>query len=547
VLAVLSRLPVGVSPGPVPARHLLFGALEAAASRDGNWRWLLDHRPRAVEVDAEGAVRVADLAAAARRLATVLHRSGVARGDWCAVWLDEPLDVMLAVTALTGLGAVPVALSPKLDPEQVREALAGMSHPVKLLACGYRHGDVDRHGIPVERLPDWDWVAGTEPGPVDAAGSPPPGGVVKEPGEPYVVTHTSGTTGVPKLAIQTLRSFYEQAALQRKVLRMLRMRGVLAAAISPVHVRTLSGYLGVLLSTSDVSPLICKSEDADSIAPLLRRWRPSYLETHPNTFVLWEELADTDALESVRLFLATFDAVHPRTVERLLAGSRRRRPMFIELYAQSECGPLANRIWTGGVGRDDRPLPATISGHGIGWSVPGYSRLRVVDPQGVPVKRGEPGRIQARTKGRFAGYLNFPQLFDQNLAADGWWDTGDYGAVGARGEMHLLDRQVERLSQARSAVALEDILLHRLPELTEVVVMEIGDRLVPVVTSRDGTPVFPAAWAEATRGLLSLTPPEQLDWAEIPRTATGKVRRRVLRQKVMETMERHGRLTMIDG
>jgi acyl-coenzyme A synthetase/AMP-(fatty) acid ligase len=532
----LSRLPVRVPPGPVSAQKLLFGALMAAAKRGGGPHWAADHQPLGVAVSADGTVRVTDLADAASRLAAELRKQGLTGGDWCAVWLEQPLDVMLAVTALTGIGVIPVALSPKLDPALAAESLRSVPHTVALLADKHRHADVDTHQMPAGQRLAWEHVTDAARGGEPVIAAQPPDGMVRKPTDPYVVTHTSGTTGVPKLTIHTVRSFFEQADMQRKVISLLRFRGFMAVAVSPVHVRTLTGFLGVLLSRAPIAPVICKAEDPESIGRMLRRWRPMYLETHPNTFVLWESLAETQAMESVRVFLATFDASHPRTIERMLAGSRQRIPMFVELYAQSECGPLANRIWLGGKRRAGGRLPAETFGHGVGWSVPGYSQVRVVDEHGAVVPRGQSGRIVARTRGRFGGYLNMPELFTKNLSADGWWDTGDYGAVGLGGQLHLLDRQVERLSRARSAVALEDILMQRLPELLEAVVLEICDGLVPVIASHGNAPVDEARWAGATRDLPALSPPELLDWNDIPRTATGKVRRKILRDQIAGTL-----------
>src|SRR5260221_574436 len=320
--ALLSMLPVKVPPGPVDGRKTLFGALMAASARPRPATWIVDHQPLAVPVAGDGTVSVRDLAAAASRLAAVLHRQGVVAGDWCAVWLDKPLDVMLAMAALTGLGAIPVTLSPRLDPALVAATLEPVRQDITLLAVQPLADAAHRHQVPVAGQLLWEEVtaaARREPAHAQAI---PAYGVSRAPADPYVVTHTSGTTGIPKLAIHTVRSFFEQADLQRKVIALMRLRGNLAIAVSPVHIRTLSGYLGVLLSGAPITPIVCQSEEPESIGRILRTWRPSYLETHPNTFVLWEDLAGTGAMASVRVFLATFDATHPRTVERLLAGSR---------------------------------------------------------------------------------------------------------------------------------------------------------------------------------------------------------------------------------
>lgn len=492
--------------------------------------WGTDHASDAVEV-VEGTVHPARLAEAAARLGRVVRDRGVAEGDYCVVWLDRPLDVLIAVAGLTAFGAVPVLLSPGLDPAAARAALEPLTETPHLLATRQRAEHFPAGWEGDARRLVWEDVASV-PVP-DGAPELPPHGVELPADRPYVATHTSGTTGVPKLVLHTRNSFYQQAAAQVRMLRTMRLKGYLAAAISPVHIRTLTGVLAALRLGA---PLVLLSSEApEVVAQHLVRWRPEYLETHPNSFVTWEGLAATDALSSVRVFLGTFDAVHPRTVRAMLSGSRRRRLVFAEVYAQSELGPVAFRLCTRRLGHARGDVRASLAGHRVGRPVPGYARVRVVDDQGNPVRRGTPGRIQVRAKGRFATYLNFPEKFRANISPDGWWDTGDWGTLGRLGGLRLLDRQVERLDGAPSGIALEDILLERVPEVAEAVVLETDDGLQPVVVCQPGTRITDERWAEVTADLPALTAPRFVAWEEIPRTATGKVRREVLRQRLART------------
>src|SRR6185295_12262516 len=119
-----------------------------------------------------------------------------------------------------------------------------------------------------------------------------------------------------------------------------------ALCMSYVHSRFYH-LLGVFLHYG--SPLlILVDHDPQSVGPRLVRARPSIVETHPNTFVLWEELADAPGapLSTVRCYGSTFDAIHPRTVQRLLGASHRRMPYLIQLYGQSETGPVAASWFT---------------------------------------------------------------------------------------------------------------------------------------------------------------------------------------------------------
>ncbi len=87
---------------------------------------------------------------------------------------------------------------------------------------------------------------------------------------------------------------------------------------------------------------------------------------------------------------------------------------------------------------------------------------------------------------------------------------------------------------APSAIAVEDVLLDRMPWLLEAVVLKRGRALVPVVALRDGA-LDAAWWRAATRDLPPvLGQPLVLDEHEIPRTATGKVQRAVLAGLIAE-------------
>ncbi|AZM50208.1 long-chain fatty acid--CoA ligase [Streptomyces sp. WAC 06738] len=513
---------------------LLYSQLVALSGK-AKRTWAADHTSAAVAVR-DGEVDVGELAEATQRFARGVQAAGIAAEDWCVVRLEKPLDVLVAVCGLTAVGAVPVLLSPGLEADAAHTALKTVPHSMHLLVARARAEEFpDALAVDAARLV-WEDVW-EQDGEADAATDTdalPQHGVERSPDSPYLVTHTSGTTGVPKLAVHTRASFYQQSVIQTRMLRLLRLRGYAAFATSPVHIRTLSALLTGI--TAGVSLLILGSEQPDSVREQLERWRPEYLETHPNTFVTWEDLADAGAMSSVRVFLATFDATHPRTVDRLLAGSRRRLAVFMEVYAQSEVGPIAFHVRTrrrrrGGVETE-------LAGHRVGHAIPGYAAIRVVDENGTAVPRGQAGRIQVRAKGRFAGYLNFPEKFTQNLFEERWWDTGDWGSLGRGGTLRLLDRQVERLEGAPSGIALEDVLLSRIPDLAEVVVLETEEGLLPVIAGRPGAePVGPEEWSAATGDMPALAAPLSVAWEEIPRTATGKVRREVLRGRLAD-MER---------
>lgn len=200
--------------------------------------------------------------------------------------------------------------------------------------------------------------------------------------ELVAVTHTSGTTGTPKLIAHTGDSLAGQAAIQVLGGRLLlRRHDVIAAGLTTADARTLTG-LGAIAAVG--APHLAKV-DPDRAAPgvLLTRNRPSLIETFPNVFLRWGNLADHPQAPraNVRILLSTFGA-DPRTIRRLLAGSERRLPV----YAQSEVGAITIGF------RSRHAAGPTDDARHVGWPGLALSRARLFDlHSGRPVWR--PGRI----------------------------------------------------------------------------------------------------------------------------------------------------------
>src|SRR5579859_5000202 len=102
-------------------RSLIFDQLWAGSADSP--RWVFDRGSAAVRLDA-GEISLREIAKAAGRAATLFEAQGTRPGDRCLVWLDTPLDIIIAHAGLTAIGAVPIQLSPALDIEAVRKVLA---------------------------------------------------------------------------------------------------------------------------------------------------------------------------------------------------------------------------------------------------------------------------------------------------------------------------------------------------------------------------------------------------------------------------------------
>lgn len=497
-----------VAPG-----YPLATAVAEAARRHGDVRIRLDH-PLGLFPEEGTELTYRRFAALVELTAARLAGCGLAAGERVAIVLRPSFDVQVLAFGCARAGLVPVLLFDRMGSADLATLLDRSA--ARLLVTDpdteARHGDAafGRRLRRVHATPDG--LLATPAGPVPPAAPPPPD-------TPQLVTHTSGTTGTPKLVLHSVASFAGHARPQVVIGRALRVRSAWVACLPSVHARTMSGLLAALRLGLPIGLLTDPA--LERAAAMCRELRPGVLEAVPNVFIRWEELATAapDALSGVRMLLCTFDALHPRTVRTLLSASAR-RARFVQAYGQTETGPITVKVYRRGSVRcrDSRC---------VGRSVPANTAVRVLGPDGDRVGYGVAGDIWARSAGITPSYLG-----DEHAApADGWWPMGDHGEISPRGCLHLHDRGQDRIGGIASVLALEDRILDGLPELTEVVLLgDDGGAPLPVVCTVGDAPLDRAAWARAVAGLPPLAEPAQLSWDDVPHTSTWKVRRAQLRR-----------------
>jgi acyl-coenzyme A synthetase/AMP-(fatty) acid ligase len=454
-------------------------------------------------------------------LASRLWAAGVRPAQRVVVHKSHGFDITLLACAIARVGAVPVLLSPMLDGETVAELMRRTDRPFLITDQAKLETELPHEVFALARRVLL--ASGSYEGAVGLsalAGSPRVPAVTELPDRPALITHTSGTTGIPKLAVHTGFSFQSRYRPQAAVARLfLPGAHTIAIHVSFVHSRMFTALAVPLLRGWSV--VVMADSDPARAADLFVRERPTVMEAHPNAFLAWEELAEDPRgpLASMKIFSSTFDAIHPRTVSRLLGASRRRRPVFAQMYGQSEIGPTIIR----GYSRRRHPEADLRC---IGIPFPGMTSARVVSRDGKPSSRQNPGYIEIRSDGRIVTYLGEHERYQRQVSAGGWWRMGDVGYRTKMGCVHLLDREVDVIAGFGSTLAVEDTLFAKLHELSEVVIIAGPDgAAVPVVCTRDDKPLDPAAWKAATAGLPAMADPVHWRHEELPQTATIKVKR----------------------
>lgn len=511
--------------------------LHAAAEKHPDTPITLD-TPLSLAPEKGVELTVSALADLVSDLAAAFSAAGVRPTDRVAIFKTHNFDIALLACAVARIGAVPALLAPTLDGETVVTLLDRLGGPWLVTDRDTLEGPLRDHRV-LKFARSVILSAGSAPSGAstlaDHAGATAVAPVFLHPRQPALITHSSGTTGIPKLAVHCAEAYWHRLAPQRIVAWPIRRRETAALCITFAHSRFYQG-LGMFLSYGN--PLVIAADpDPRSIGPLLTKTRPGYLETHPNTFIDWEQMSDADGrpLASVRHFVATFDAMHPRTIQLLLSASEQPHPLFLQFYGQSETGPIAGRWYT-------RRSAKRADGRCVGIPFPGFISLRVVGPDGRPVRRGQTGYLEVRSRSRILTYLGEDDRYSRQVH-DGWLRLGDVGYRTPAGLLYLLDREVDRIDLVASNLAVEDTLMSRLTELREVVVVagENGEPVAVVCTQGD-LPLDARRWAEANRDLPPLAAVCHLRFDDLPRTSTRKVQRpalvRMLSQGALESLDR---------
>jgi 2-furoate---CoA ligase len=177
-----------------------------------------------------------------------------------------------------------------------------------------------------------------------------------------------------------------------------------------------------------------------------------------------------------------------------------------------------------------------------------HSKLRVVvasterrvDPDEV-VRAGEKGEIIASLDSdeAFAGYWNRPDA-DAKALRDGWYFTGDMGYLDDAGDLFVCGRVDDMIISGGEnihPVEVEEVLA-RHPRVRDVAVIgepdqRWGERVVAFIVKSDATLTAEALdrYCRESADLANFKRPRRVVFVEeIPKTASGKILRRLLRE-----------------
>ena len=347
--------------------------------------------------------------------------------------------------------------------------------------------------------------------------------VTSAPNDLAAIVYTSGTTGRAKGAMLTHRNLASNAL--RLVEHWSFTRGdVLLHALPIYHVHRLffachctllAGSRMLWLPRFDAHEVIKQLPHATLMMGV-----PTYY-----TRLLAEEAFGRPACSSMRLFMCgsapllagTFEAFRERTGHAIL-----------ERYGMSETGVITSN-----------PLDGERRAGSVGRPLPGES-VRVTNESGATCAPGEVGSIEVKGPNVFPGYWRMPEKTAGEFTADGYFRTGDMGALAPDGYLSIVGRAKDLIISGGLNVYPKEIedRIDAMPGVVETAVIgvpdaDLGEAVTALVVAATGHKLTEASIIASLKAeIAGFKVPKRVHFvSDLPRNAMGKVQKNVLRSR----------------
>lgn len=485
----------------------------------------------------------------ANSLARLLLEHGVQRGDRVGIYLNKSLESHVAVYGIMKAGAAYVPLDPFAPVARTNYVIRD---------CGIRWlatGEEKRANLPaiLEAQPDLVCLLGVEPGddvpvaaipwdevwatPADA----PDLGLIEM--DLAYILYTSGSTGDPKGIMHTHRSglaFAQWAAATYDLRAEDRLSNH-----APLHfdLSTFDLFAGALAGATTVIIPEAITKFPASVAKLMADERISVWYSVP--FALIQLLQrgnlaarDLSALRWVLFAGEVFPTKHLRSLLAALPG-----PRYSNLFGPTETNVCTYYHVDALAADSDETIPIGIvceNAHGL-----------VVDAEGQPLAAGQVGELVMRGPIVMRGYWGQPEMSERSFLrhavfphySDLFYRTGDLVQQRPDGNLIYLGRKDRQIKTRGYRVELDEVevalLAHVQVEEAAVYPVPDGDGsnlLAAAVIARNGYHLSADVLVEHLNSRLPwYAVPARIDVTDdFPRTSTGKIDRRALRERALE-------------
>lgn len=456
----------------------------------------------------------------ANRVARLLTSAGIRRGDAVAIFAMNSPEYVATFFGCARIGAKLVPINFMFTPEDVTYVLE-KTHVKALL--------IDPVFLPkVNGGPSLRWIMDDEFMAELAALDGARVDQYVDHEDPFLIIFTSGTTAKPKGVVLTHLNFYAYLLGAYAEFGVDRSRRYLLA-LPMFHVAGLVNLFACFGSGCDSVIIPLPKPD-----PILHAITVLKINTVALPATVWVGLLQIPGIETADLSSLSHPFVFQYLPTPVFQRWRQLTPQaeWVNCWGQTETTALGSNTPAEDLGRMlSSPDPIGIQHLPL--------EMRIVDDQMNDVEPGKPGEIVVRGPCITPGYFEDPSA-NEALFRGGWHHTGDVAYRDEHGWLYFLDRKKDMIKSGGENVSSQEVeeAISQHPGVAEVAVIGLPDPywiekvVACVVPMPDQHPTENELMAYARSRLASFKVPKEIHvMPEFPKNPTGKVLKRVLRQR----------------
>jgi long-chain acyl-CoA synthetase len=481
-------------------------------------------------------ITYAQILEASDRLAAFLAQKGVKKGDKVAFFLRNSAEFVYSIFAASKLGAIIVPINTFLKEDELTYILEDSGSTVLIASAVHQKVVNSSKASSLCQFILWEEEMSAqgeqhysfeEALESDASVEQTPSRLE----DTAVIIYTSGTTGKPKGAMLSHKNIFSNARSGQKTIKVKpRDRGIVFLPMFHSFTFTVGVILPMYIGMSIV---IIKS-----LKPFANIFKQTLLKRVTLFFGIpdvYNALAKAKLpwyfmwFNSIRAFISGAAALQPKTLDAM--AKKFKRATLLEGYGLSEASPAVSM----------NTFRKQKAGS-VGTALEGYE-VKIVDEELNEVDRGAIGDIIVSGDNVMQGYLNRPTATEETII-NGWLLTGDVGYMDDEGFIFIVDRKKDLIISKGI-----NIYPREIEETIDAFEGVAASAVIGVMDEKSGE--VPVAYIELEEEvdileeaglkkylkeqLANYKIPKQIHViSSLPKNATGKVLKRVLKENLRE-------------
>jgi acyl-CoA synthetase (AMP-forming)/AMP-acid ligase II len=483
------------------------------------------------------------------RLSQALIKLGLQKGDRLGVLTENCRQFLEIYFAAAKTGAIFCPYNNLLTPKETGELLV-YSGPRFLFYSPAQEAKVAELAAKIPGLKGCyclgqpAWEGGKPYEDLVLGGGDEEPAVEVTPDDVMSIYFTSGTTGKPKGAMRTHNHLCTTA--QTGVIENRIGYDERVLVVTPMYHVSFEDNIGRCFLLPNTTVVFPGHFDPGKVLKVIEQAKITcclLVPTMINAMVHHPDMVKAD-LSSLRRIFYVGAPMPVELLKKSLKTFGRFGTGFCQQYGATETGPLATILLP-----EDHVVdgpPEKVKRLASAGRPVVDCEVRLVDPLGRDVEPGGIGEIILRSEAIMKGYWQMPEATEERVR-EGWLYTGDLGQFDSEGYVFIVDRKNDLIISGGKNIYPREVeeVLYEHPGVMEATVVGVpddywGEAVKAVVVLKDGVTLTDKEVIEfCGRRIASYKKPKTVEfWPELPKSASGKLLRRKVRDEYWQGRER---------